>query len=72
MTRPTVDSGYIHRMSRATQLMTGLSLLLVPTIIYGGLTLLGVIRGGHTGRPDRRTSPPSSKRSTGRVTRTPA
>jgi hypothetical protein len=32
-------------------LMCGLSLLLVPTIIYGGLTVLGVVSGGQYGAP---------------------
>jgi hypothetical protein len=36
-------------MSRATEIMLGLSLILVPTIIYGGLTVLGVISGGAYG-----------------------
>jgi len=38
-------------MSRSTEIMLGLSLLLVPTIIYGGLTLLGVLSGGAYGAP---------------------
>jgi hypothetical protein len=38
-------------MSRATQIMIGISLILVPTIIYGGLTLLGVVSGGAFGAP---------------------
>jgi hypothetical protein len=31
--------------------MLGLSLILVPTIIYGGLTVLGVVTGGAFGTP---------------------
>lgn len=31
--------------------MVGVSLLVVPTIIYGGLTLLGVVSGGAYGAP---------------------
>ncbi len=38
-------------MSSDTRLMCGISLLLVPTIIYGGLTVLGLISGGRYGAP---------------------
>jgi hypothetical protein len=38
-------------MSRATQIMLGISLISVPTVIYGGLTLLGVLSGGGYGAP---------------------
>jgi len=38
-------------MSRDTRLMCGLALILVPTIVYGGLTLLGVLTGGRFGAP---------------------
>jgi hypothetical protein len=38
-------------MSRATQIMLGLSLITVPAIIYGGLTLLGIVSGGAFGAP---------------------
>jgi hypothetical protein len=38
-------------MSRETEIMLGVSLILVPTIIYGGLTVLGVISGGAYGAP---------------------
>ena len=31
--------------------MVGISLIVVPTIIYGGLTLLGVVSGGAFGAP---------------------
>jgi hypothetical protein len=30
-------------MSPDTRLMFGLSLILIPTIVYGGLTVLGVV-----------------------------
>jgi hypothetical protein len=42
-------------MSRTTQIMIGISLLLVPTIIYGGLTLLGVVSAGAFGAPAPRS-----------------
>jgi hypothetical protein len=42
-------------MSRATQIMIGVSLITVPTIIYGGLTLLGVLSGGAFGTPAPQT-----------------
>ncbi|HMJ57003.1 MAG TPA: hypothetical protein VK540_33270 [Polyangiaceae bacterium] len=38
-------------MSRETEIMLGLSLVLVPTIIFGGLTVLGVLSGGAYGGP---------------------
>jgi hypothetical protein len=38
-------------MSRDACLMCGLALVLVPTIVYGGLTLLGVLTGGSYGAP---------------------
>jgi hypothetical protein len=38
-------------MSGDTRLMCGLALILVPTIVYGGLTLLGVLTGGAYGTP---------------------
>lgn len=38
-------------MSRDARLMSGLALILVPTIVYGGLTLLGVLSGGAYGAP---------------------
>ncbi len=34
--------------------MIGLSLLLVPTIVYGGVTILGVVTGGAHGTPGPR------------------
>lgn len=38
-------------MSRDTRLMCGLALILIPTIVYGGLTILGVLTGGRFGAP---------------------
>jgi hypothetical protein len=38
-------------MSPDTRLFCGLTLILVPTIIYGGLTVLGVVSGGRYGAP---------------------
>jgi len=38
-------------MSRDARFMCGLALILVPTIVYGGLTLLGVLSGGAYGAP---------------------
>jgi len=36
-------------LSREARLMTGVTLLAVPTIMYGGWTLLGVLTGGAAG-----------------------
>ena len=38
-------------MSQTARLMCGLALILVPTIVYGGLTLLGVVSQGKYGAP---------------------
>jgi hypothetical protein len=38
-------------MSPDTRLMCGLSLILIPTIVYGGLTVLGVISNRFMGAP---------------------
>ena len=38
-------------MSPDSRLMCGLSLILVPTIVYGGLTMLGVITNRALGTP---------------------
>ena len=38
-------------MSADTRLMFGLSLILVPTIVYGGLTVLGVVTDRLMGSP---------------------
>jgi hypothetical protein len=45
-------------MSRDARLMCGLALILVPTIVYGGVTLLGVLSGGAFGAPAPRTLSP--------------
>lgn len=36
-------------LSREARLVSGLTLLTVPTIMYGGLTLLGLVTGGTAG-----------------------
>jgi hypothetical protein len=38
-------------MTTEARLFCGLTLILVPTIIYGGLTVLGVVSGGRYGAP---------------------
>jgi len=38
-------------MSHDAQLMCGLTLILVPTIVYGGLTVLGIVTGRTMGAP---------------------
>jgi hypothetical protein len=38
-------------MHHETRLFLGFSLLSVPTVVYGGLTLLGVVTGGVAGLP---------------------
>ena len=38
-------------MSPDTRLMVGLSLILIPTIVYGGLTVLGVVSNRLMGSP---------------------
>jgi hypothetical protein len=38
-------------MHHETRLFLGISLLTVPTVVYGGLTLLGVVTGGVAGLP---------------------
>jgi hypothetical protein len=38
-------------MSSAARLMTGITLLTVPTIMFGGLTVLGVLTSGAAGIP---------------------
>ena len=45
-------------MTAATKLMLGLSLIVVPTIIFGGLTLLGVVSDGAFGTPGPRDLTP--------------
>lgn len=46
-------------MSQDTRLMCGLSLILIPTIVYGGLTVLNVVTGGGFGVPGPKTLSPS-------------
>src|SRR5262245_27265552 len=46
-------------MSPDARLMCGLGLILVPTIVYGGLTVLGVITNGMLGTPGPRNLSPS-------------
>lgn len=36
-------------MSQAARLLSGITLITVPTIVYGGLTVLGIVSGGHFG-----------------------
>jgi len=38
-------------MSHDTRFMCGLTLILVPTIVYGGLTVLGIVTGRTMGAP---------------------
>jgi hypothetical protein len=38
-------------MSRETRLMWGITLITVPTIVFGGLAILGVVSGGRFGLP---------------------
>jgi hypothetical protein len=38
-------------MTTDARLFCGLTLILIPTIIYGGLTVLGVVSGGRYGAP---------------------
>lgn len=40
-------------MSDATRLMLGLIILTLPTVIYGGLTVLGIVTSGAAGLPPR-------------------
>ena len=46
-------------MSPDARLMCGISLILVPTIVYGGLTVLGVISNGAFGTPGPKNLTPS-------------
>ena len=46
-------------MSPDARLMCGISLILVPTIVYGGLTILGVISNGAFGTPGPKNLSPS-------------
>jgi hypothetical protein len=38
-------------VTRDARLISGISLLFVPTVVYGGLTVLGVLSGGDYGAP---------------------
>jgi len=38
-------------MSDPARLMAGITLLTVPTIVFGGLTILGALTGGRAGLP---------------------
>jgi len=46
-------------MSPDARLMCGISLILVPTIVYGGLTVLSVVSNGAFGTPGPRNLSPS-------------
>lgn len=46
-------------MSPDTRLMCGIALILIPTIVYGGLTILGVITNGGLGAPAPKNLSPS-------------
>ena len=37
------------KLSRDAKLVSGIILLIVPTIMYGGITLLGMLTGGSAG-----------------------
>jgi hypothetical protein len=41
-------------MSPDARLMCGITLILIPTIVYGGLTILGVVSNGRLGTPGPR------------------
>jgi hypothetical protein len=38
-------------LSRAARLMIGLTLITIPTVVYGGLTVLGIVTRGGAGAP---------------------
>jgi hypothetical protein len=44
-------------MSGDTRLMLGITLVLVPTIVYGGLTVLNIVSAGAYGAPGPSISP---------------
>lgn len=46
-------------MSPDARLMCGISLILVPTIVYGGLTVLSVVSNGAMGTPGPKNLSPS-------------
>ncbi len=49
---PLVVDG--NPMSRAARLMVGVTLITVPTVVYGGLTVLGIVTSGGAGMPGPR------------------
>src|SRR5262245_57908492 len=46
-------------MAHDARLMCGLTLILVPTIVYGGLTVLGIVTGRTMGTPAPKSLSPS-------------
>src|SRR5437763_1461618 len=46
-------------LSPQTRMMCGFTLILVPGIVYGGLTVLGVVTGGRLGAPGPRDLSPA-------------
>jgi len=46
-------------VSPDARMMCGISLILVPTIVYGGLTILGVVSNGAFGMPGPKNLSPS-------------
>ena len=46
-------------MSPDARLMCGISLIFIPSIVYGGLTILGVISNGAFGMPGPKSLSPS-------------
>lgn len=46
-------------MSPGARLMSGITLVLLPTMVYGGLTVLGVISNGAFGTPGPKNLSPS-------------
>jgi hypothetical protein len=46
-----VGSEHMLGISRDARLMIGITLITIPTIVYGGLTVLGVVTSGAAGAP---------------------
>jgi hypothetical protein len=44
-------------MSVATRLMAGITLVIVPSVVFGGLTVLGVVTSGQAGLPAPELTP---------------
>ena len=44
-------SEHMLGISRDARLMIGITLITIPTIVYGGLTVLGVVTSGAAGAP---------------------